>query len=76
MATDHATRPDKGALATRLICSNRPDDKGGRTGIGTTHHVAWRVVDDRAQQGLRAELLECGYDVSEVLDRTYFRSIL
>jgi glyoxalase family protein len=65
----------QGGAGNTVDLLHRPDAKGGRTGIGTNHHVAWRVVDDAAQQGLRAALLKRGNDVSEVMDRTYFRSI-
>lgn len=47
----------------------------GRPGVGTNHHVAWRVIDGNAQVELRGRLLESGCHVSEVMDRTYFRSI-
>ncbi len=47
----------------------------GQTGTGTVHHVAWRVDDDRAQQAVRGQVTQGGYDPTPVIDRTYFRSV-
>ena len=44
-------------------------------GVGTVHHVAFRVPDDDAQLALREEIAALGYNVTQVLDRNYFRSI-
>ena len=47
----------------------------GRMGAGSVHHVAFRATDDEEQIKWRDLLLEKGYHVSPVMDRTYFRSI-
>jgi len=47
----------------------------GTMGVGTVHHVAFRVPDDESQLELREEIAELGYNVTPVLDRNYFRSI-
>ncbi|MCB0293251.1 MAG: VOC family protein, partial [Calditrichaeota bacterium] len=47
----------------------------GTMGVGTVHHVAWRINDDESQLQLRRELLAAGYQVSPVMDRNYFHSI-
>lgn len=44
-------------------------------GIGTVHHVAFAVDDPSQQLALRQELVRRGVQVTEVLDRQYFRSI-
>jgi len=44
-------------------------------GLGTVHHVAFAVDDAEQQLELRAELIRRGVQVTEVLDRQYFRSI-
>lgn len=44
-------------------------------GTGTVHHVAFRVDDDSAQLQWRGTLAGLGYNVSPVMDRTYFHSI-
>ncbi len=47
----------------------------GRIGVGSVHHVAWRVPDDKTQGRLKDTLAGLGYNVSPVMDRQYFRSI-
>src|SRR5215210_3573485 len=47
----------------------------GSMGVGTVHHVAFRVPDEETQVALREELSALGYNVTPVLDRNYFRSI-
>lgn len=56
-----------------LLCS--PDALPGRGGSGTVHHVAFDIPTDEAQQALRAELIGDRYNVSPVMDRSYFHSI-
>ncbi len=47
----------------------------GSMGVGTVHHVAFRVPDEEAQLAVREEVAALGYNVTAVLDRNYFRSI-
>jgi glyoxalase family protein len=47
----------------------------GSMGVGTVHHVAFRVPDEDTQLALREEVAALGYSVTPVLDRNYFRSI-
>jgi glyoxalase family protein len=51
------------------------DVERGLSGAGTIHHIAWSVPDAKVQASLRQRLLQQGYLVSDVRDRTYFRSI-
>ncbi|WP_428668352.1 VOC family protein [Runella sp.] len=52
------------------------DTPRGKNGIGTVHHVAWKIADEAAQLALRHRLAdELGIEVTEVKDRKYFRSI-
>ena len=44
-------------------------------GVGTVHHVAFRVPDEDSQLAVREEVAALGYNVTPVLDRNYFRSI-
>ena len=44
-------------------------------GRGQTHHIAFRAESEDQQLGWREHLLELGFDVSEVRDRSYFKSI-
>jgi len=47
----------------------------GVGGVGTIHHIAWRVPGDLEQRAMQARLQAAGQSVSPVRDRTYFRSI-
>jgi len=47
----------------------------GSDGVGTIHHIAWRVADDEAQSTMHARLSAAGMRVSPMRDRHYFRSI-
>ena len=47
----------------------------GSMGVGTVHHVAFRVPNEDAQLAVREEVAALGYNVTPVLDRNYFRSI-
>ena len=44
-------------------------------GAGSVHHIAFRAKDDAEQLEWRKELVGLGYQVSPVMDRTYFHSI-
>ena len=66
--------PGGGAATTvDILCT--PDGQSGRLGAGTVHHIAWRTPDDDQQLKWRNDLVELGYNVSPVMDRTYFHSI-
>ena len=52
-----------------------PNMQPGIVAVGTVHHVAWRAQDDASQQALQRELAGLGYNVTQVLDRQYFRSV-
>ncbi|MGI8649596.1 MAG: ring-cleaving dioxygenase [Rubrobacter sp.] len=47
----------------------------GRMGVGTVHHVAFRVANDEVHGEVREEVAKLGFDVTPVLDRNYFHSI-
>ena len=63
-----------GASRTVDIVS-RPESPQARSGVGTVHHIAWRVADDPAQETRRKQLTAARYNVSPVMDREYFHSI-
>jgi glyoxalase family protein len=69
----YAADPAEGGAIVDVLCA--PDGKPGRLGAGTVHHIAWRTPDESQQQSWRKSLVEQGYNVSPVMDRTYFRSI-
>lgn len=53
-------------------------DRSGPEGLvaaGTVHHIAWRAPDDDTQVRWRAEIVEDGLGVTDIIDRQYFHSI-
>lgn len=44
-------------------------------GLGTVHHVALAIGSGEEQRDLREDLLQRGFNVTEILDRQYFQSI-
>ena len=52
-----------------------PGAPPARNGLGTVHHVAFAISDEDQQLKLREELIRKGLEVTQVLDRSYFRSI-
>jgi len=63
-----------GAGATvDVLC--QPAGRRGGVGPGAVHHVAWRTPDDEHQAGWLKTLAAAGFNVSPVMDRTYFHSI-
>jgi glyoxalase family protein len=56
-----------------LLC--QPDAAMGRVAAGSVHHIAFRAKDDAEQLQWREHLVDLGYNVTPVMDRTYFHSI-
>lgn len=56
-----------------VLCA--PDSPQARLGAGSVHHIAWRTSTDAQQAQWRAELAGLRYNVSPIMDRTYFHSI-
>ncbi len=53
----------------------QPDAKPAVNGVGTVHHVAMAIGSDQEQVKLREDLLAAGVRVTDIRDRSYFRSI-
>jgi catechol 2,3-dioxygenase-like lactoylglutathione lyase family enzyme len=56
-----------------LLCV--PSGPRGRVAVGTVHHIAWRTPNADTQRAWREKIARLGYDVTPVIDRTYFQSI-
>lgn len=52
-----------------------PSAPRSRPGVGTVHHIAFRVADDADELAARAEWIAAGLQVSPQMDRNYFHSI-
>ena len=62
-------------LGTVVELRRAPGFWRGTDGAGTVHHVAFRAADDAAQAARHEEIRRTGAAVTDVRDRTYFRSI-
>jgi len=56
-----------------LLC--QPDTATGRVAAGSVHHIAFRAKDEAEQLQWREHLVDLGYNITPVIDRTYFHSI-
>jgi catechol 2,3-dioxygenase-like lactoylglutathione lyase family enzyme len=74
---DNRVRFESGTygLGTVVELRRAPGFWRGTDGAGTVHHVAFRAPDDADQVRRQAELRAMGVQVTDVRDRTYFRSI-
>jgi glyoxalase family protein len=52
-----------------------PEAKRGMWGVGSVHHLAWRVPDDERQMAMRAQVESAGAQATPVIDRFWFRSV-
>lgn len=74
---DNRVRLESGSdrLGSVVELRRAPGFWRGTDGVGTVHHVAFRAGDDAEQLVRQRELREMGVQVTDVRDRTYFRSI-
>jgi glyoxalase family protein len=56
-----------------LLCT--PGGKYGQMGAGVVHHIAFRTRDDAQQAAWHHTIADKGFNISPVMDRTYFHSI-
>ena len=56
-----------------VLC--QPDAAMGRVAAGSVHHIAFRAKDQAEQLQWREHLVDRGYNVTPIIDRTYFHSI-
>ena len=66
---------EQGGAGQHLDLRAAPDAPRGTWGVGTIHHLAWRVPDDAAQLALRGAVEDAGRRPTEVIDRFWFRSV-
>lgn len=74
-ATRFRLETEAGGVGGAIELLEHGHQRPSRLGVGSIHHIAFRVRDDAAQSAAREALLERGFDVTEVRDRQYFRSI-
>jgi len=64
-----------GNPGTLITCLEYPQLEPGSVGTGSTHHFALSVESEEELHGWRAYLTGQGVACTEVLDRTFFKSI-
>jgi glyoxalase family protein len=52
-----------------------PDVRRGAWGVGSIHHLAWRVTDDAHQAAVRQQVEGAGRMPTPVIDRFWFKSV-
>ena len=52
-----------------------PDARRGAWGVGSIHHLAWRVDDDEHQLEVRERIESAGRQPTPVIDRFWFHSV-
>lgn len=65
----------EGGSGTFVDVRVAPSVPQGVMGVGTVHHVAFRVSDAAAQLAVRAEVEAAGLHPTPVVDRQYFQSV-
>ena len=52
-----------------------PEGRRGAWGVGSVHHLAWRVDDDEHQLAMRGRVESAGAHATPVIDRFWFKSV-
>jgi glyoxalase family protein len=63
------------AAAGHIDVREAPDARRGAWGVGSVHHLAWRVDDETHQLAVRAQVEAAGGHATEVIDRFWFKSV-
>ena len=66
---------DEGKPGTLVTCLEYPQLEPGSVGVGSTHHFALAVESEAELHGWRDYLTGQDVACTEVMDRTFFRSI-
>jgi glyoxalase family protein len=71
----HRFTADSNARGHIIDLVEGPEKMRARFGVGSIHHIAFRVPDDKQQLEYQTLIRSAGFNVTEVLDRSYFHSI-
>lgn len=66
---------EQGAPGTLITCLEYPQLDEGSVGRGSTHHFALTVESEEELEGWRGYLTAQGVSCTEVMDRTFFKSV-
>ena len=64
-----------GGSGAHLEIREQPDVARGQWGVGSMHHVAWRVPDDATELAVREKVALAHRRPTEVIDRFWFKSV-
>jgi glyoxalase family protein len=64
-----------GGSGKHIEIREMPDTARGAWGVGTMHHVAWRVADDSVELKVRERIANAHRRPTEVIDRFWFKSV-
>jgi glyoxalase family protein len=71
----HRFGVDGGGSGKHIELREMPSASRGAWGVGTMHHVAWRVADDSTELALRERIAKAHRRPTEVIDRFWFHSV-
>jgi glyoxalase family protein len=66
---------DAGASGHIVDLVHRPGEPRAEFGVGSIHHIAFRVPTDEKQLEYQNAIRRAGFRVTDVMDRNYFHSI-
>ena len=66
---------EEGRPGTLITCLEYPQLEEGKVGRGGTHHFALAVESEEELRAWREYLVSRGVPCTEVMDRTYFKSV-
>ena len=64
-----------GGSGKHIEIREMPNESRGTWGVGTMHHVAWRVADDAVELRMRERVAAAHRRPTEVIDRFWFKSV-
>jgi glyoxalase family protein len=73
--TRHRFVADQSTRGHFIDLVERPGEPQAGFGVGSIHHIAFRVPGDQQQMEYQSLIRSAGFGVTDVMDRTYFRSI-
>ena len=65
----------KGGSGTLIDLKAFPEEHRGSWGVGSIHHVAWRVTDSDHEIAVRSAVRTHGINTTEQIDRFWFTSV-
>jgi glyoxalase family protein len=71
----HRYTVEGGGSGRALDIQILPQAPRGEWGVGSVHHIAWRVPDGEAQRSVRGSVSAAGGRPTDVIDRFWFQSV-